>query len=104
MMIIAQKVEEQSTFGAGDALTIFLWHETPTGYAYEPVAQVGYNPGSQSFRKRLFAGTPAGQNFQLLKKDNLPLAAYQIQIARFQNRNFPNHKLGHRVDQSGQNP
>jgi sugar-specific transcriptional regulator TrmB len=76
MMIIAQKVEEQSTFGAGDALTVFLWHETPTGYAYEPVAQVGYNPRSQSFRKRLFAGTPAEQNFQLVKKDELQIRVH----------------------------
>jgi len=76
MMIFIQKAEKQSTFGAGDALVVFLWLETPTGYAYVPVANVGHNPRSKSFRKRLFAGTPAGQNFQLVKEDELQIRVH----------------------------
>ncbi len=76
MMIFVEKVEKQSTFGAEDALIIFLWLETPTGYAYVPVANVGDNPRALSFRKRVFAGTPAGQNFQLVKKDELQIRVH----------------------------
>jgi sugar-specific transcriptional regulator TrmB len=76
MMIMIQKVEKHSTNGAGDALIIFLWLETPTGYAYVPVAQVGDNPRWPSTRKGLFAGSPAGQNFQLVKKDELQIRVH----------------------------
>jgi len=76
MMIFVQKVEKQSTYGAEDVLIIFLWLETPKGYAYVPVAQAGDNPRGQSIRKRLFAGTPAGQNFQLVKKDELQIRVH----------------------------
>ena len=76
MMIFVQKVEKHSTSGAEDALIIFLWLETPTGYAYVPVAQAGDNPRSQSVRQKLFAGTPAGQNFQLLKKDEIQIRVH----------------------------
>lgn len=73
MMIFIDKVEKQSTFGAEDALTIFLWLETPTGYAYVPVAQVGDNSRSRSFRCKMFAGSPAGDNFQLVNKDEIQI-------------------------------
>jgi sugar-specific transcriptional regulator TrmB len=76
IMIFVQKIEKHSTTGAEDALILFLWLETPTGFAYVPVAQVGDNPRSQSVRQRLFAGTPAGQNFQLLKKDELQIRVH----------------------------
>lgn len=76
MMIFVQKVEKHSTTGAEDSLILFLWLETPTGYAYVPVAQVGDNPRSQAIRQRLFAGTPAGQNFQLLKKDEIQIRVH----------------------------
>jgi hypothetical protein len=76
MMIFVQKVEKQSTFGAEDALIIFLWLETPKGYAYVPVALVGDNPRGQAVRKKMFAGTPAVQNVQLVKKDELQIRVH----------------------------
>jgi hypothetical protein len=76
MMIHVQKIDKQSSHGAEDALLIFLWLETPTGYAYVPVAQVGDNPRSQKIRKMMFAGTPAGQNVQLVKKDELQIRVH----------------------------
>ena len=76
MMIHVQKVDKQSSHGAEDALLIFLWLETPTGYAYVPVAQIGDNPRSHQIRKIMFAGTPAGQNVQLVKKDELQIRVH----------------------------
>jgi sugar-specific transcriptional regulator TrmB len=76
MMIFVQKVEKHSATGAEDALIIFLWLETPTGYAYVPVTNVTDNPKAQSVRQKLFANTPAGQNSQLLKKDEIQIRVH----------------------------
>jgi sugar-specific transcriptional regulator TrmB len=76
MMIQVQKIEKQSTFGAEDALNIFLWLETPTGHAFVPVATVGDNPKAQQRRKAMFAGSPAGQNVQLVRKDELQVRVH----------------------------
>jgi sugar-specific transcriptional regulator TrmB len=76
MMIHVQKVDKQSSHGAEDALVIFLWLETPTGYAYVPVAQVEDSPRAQVIRRMMFAGTPAGENVQLVKKDELQIRVH----------------------------
>jgi sugar-specific transcriptional regulator TrmB len=76
MMIQVQKIDKQSTFGAEDALTIYLWLETPSGHAYVPVATVGDNPKSQSIRKTMFASTPAGQNVQIVKRDEIQVRVH----------------------------
>jgi hypothetical protein len=76
MMIHVQKIDKQSSKEAEDALLIFLWLETPTGYAYVPVAQVHDNPRSQQIRKMMFAGTPAGQNVRLVKKDEIQIRVH----------------------------
>ena len=57
-------------------MIIFLWLETPTGYAYVPVTNVTDNPKAQSVRQKLFANTPAGQNSQLLKKDEVQIRVH----------------------------
>ena len=67
--------EKQSSFGEEDAMLIYLWIETPAGQAYVPVAYVGDNPKAQAIWKVWLAGSPAGQNIRLVKKDEL-----QIQI------------------------
>jgi sugar-specific transcriptional regulator TrmB len=76
MMIHVNKIEKQSTFGAEDALTIFLWLETPTGHAYVPVATVGDSLNAQPIRKAMFAGSPAGENVQLVRKDELQVRVH----------------------------
>jgi HTH-type transcriptional regulator, sugar sensing transcriptional regulator len=76
LLILIDKVEKQSTFGAEDALTIFLWLKTPKGYVYVPVAQVGDNSKSRSFRCKMFAGTPAGENFHLVNKDEIQIRVH----------------------------
>ncbi len=76
MLILVYKVEKQSTFGAEDGLIIFLWLETPTGHAYVPVANVGDNPKSQQRKKAMYAGSLAGQNVQLVRKDELQIRVH----------------------------
>ena len=64
---------KQSSFGETDRLFVYLWLDTPNGHAFVPVASVTDNPTNVEFEKIRFAGTPAGQNVQLIKKDNLQI-------------------------------
>ena len=73
LVVRAAHENKQSSFGATDRLYVYLWLETQTGYAYVPVASVSDNPKDADFQKTLFAGTPAGQNIQIFKKDELQL-------------------------------
>lgn len=68
---------KNSSFGAEDAIFVMLWLETPKGYAYVPVAYVGDNPESAEYCKTyVFPGSPAGQNVQLVKKDELQIMVH----------------------------
>lgn len=71
MVITIFHIEKHSSFGEEDAMLIYLWLETPRGPAYVPVAYVGDNSKAQTFWKTLMRDTPAGQNIQLVKKDEL---------------------------------
>jgi sugar-specific transcriptional regulator TrmB len=75
-IIIVYHIEKQSRLGEEDAMTIFLWLETPKGYSYVPVAIVGDNPRADTFWKTMYAGTPAGQNTQLVKKDEIQIRVH----------------------------
>jgi hypothetical protein len=66
---------KQSSRGAEDWLTVYLWLETPKGNAFVPVAVAGDSPKGMKARKLGFAGTPASQNYHVLKKNEL-----QIQV------------------------
>jgi predicted DNA-binding transcriptional regulator len=71
MIIKAFHENKQSSFGAEDWLEISLWLETPKGYAFVPAAHVTDNPKAAEWRKGVYAGTPAGQNSILVKKNQL---------------------------------
>jgi sugar-specific transcriptional regulator TrmB len=73
LVISVFHIEKHSAFGEEDAMLIYLWLETPKGHAYVPVAYVGDNPKAQDIWKAWLAGTPAGQNVQLVKKDKLQI-------------------------------
>ena len=75
-IIIVYHIEKQSRLGEEDAMTIFLWLKTPKGYSYVPVAVVGDNPRADNFWKTLYAGAPAGQNTQLVKKDEIQIRVH----------------------------
>ena len=76
MLIWAVHENKQSSFGVTDRLFVYLWLETPKGHAYVPVASVTDNPTNVEFEKIRFAGTPAGQNVQLLKKEDLQIRVH----------------------------
>lgn len=77
ILILAHHWNKQSSFGAGDVLNISLWLETPNGFAYVPVARVSDDTKRETkgpdVGNVLFAGTPAGQNVHLVKKDELQI-------------------------------
>jgi sugar-specific transcriptional regulator TrmB len=73
MVISVFHVEKHSALGEEDAMLIYLWLETPKGPAFVPVAYVGDNPEAQDIWKDWLAGTPAGRNVQLVKKDKLQI-------------------------------
>lgn len=76
MIMVFYHCNKQSSFGVEDWFQVYLWLETPKGHAYVPVAVVGDNSKSVEWRKNnYYSGTPAAQNCQLLKKDQL-----QVQI------------------------
>jgi len=61
--------------GVGDAMFLFLWLETPTGYAYVPVAVMTDNPPGAAYAKDVCAGLPAEYYVQLVKR-------WQFQVFR----------------------
>jgi sugar-specific transcriptional regulator TrmB len=69
MMINVWHCDKNSSWGAEDWLNVALWLETPMGYRYVSVVHVTDNPEALEFRKGVWKGTPAGQNCQLVKKD-----------------------------------
>jgi len=78
MLIVIHKVEKPSTFGVEDGLTIFLWLRVPnsTEFTYVPVAIIGDNPKALQRKKAMLAGTPAEQNVQLVRKDELQVRVH----------------------------
>jgi sugar-specific transcriptional regulator TrmB len=75
MIISVWHCDKNSSWGAEDWLNVSLWLETPIGYRYVSVAHVTDNPEALEFRKGVWAGTPAGQNCQLVTKDQ-----FQVQV------------------------
>jgi hypothetical protein len=71
MIIKASSCNKHSSFGAEDQLDISLLLETPKGYAFVPVVHITDNAKAAKWRKGVYAGTPAGQNTMLVKKDEL---------------------------------
>lgn len=59
-----------------DYFYVSLWLETPNGMALVPVAVATDNPEGVERWKIILAGTPAGQNIHLLKKDELQVQLY----------------------------
>ena len=75
MTIWAMHLNKQSSFGAADAILVFLWLETPKGNAYVPVAFVGDNLRHVEFFKKTATNTPAEHNAHFIEKDEL-----QVQV------------------------
>ena len=69
-------VDKSSRLGEEDALMIYLWLETPKGYNYVPVAKIGDSRRSYDLWKNVYAGTPAGQNLKMVRKDEIQVRVY----------------------------
>jgi hypothetical protein len=75
MIISVWHCDKNSSWGAEDWLNVSLWLETPIGHRYVSVVHVTDNFEALEFRKGFWAGTPAGQNCQLVTKDQ-----FQVQV------------------------
>ncbi len=75
MLIQAWRHDKQSSFGEGETIIVYLWLETPQGYAYVPVAIAEYNPNGRTAWLLIMKGTPAEKNIHTLKKDQI-----QVQV------------------------
>ena len=64
-------IDKHSGLGQGDAMIVYLWLQTPKGYAFVPAGGFGDNSNGVAFRKREYAGFPAEENYRLVKKDVL---------------------------------
>ncbi len=80
MMIHAFHHDKKSSFGNEDYLTVYLWLPTGRGNMFVPVAVLGDVRKGEAGLKLLFAGTPAGQNVQIVKKDQIQLQLHGNQF------------------------
>ena len=64
-------IEKHSTYGAEDAMIVHLWLKTLDGEAFVPCAVITDNPKSMDFWRKALEGTPAKENLQLIKKNEL---------------------------------
>ncbi len=65
--------QQQSAFGEGNTLEVYMQLDSPRGLEYLPVAVLETNPHPQlaSAYKTLYAETPAAQNIQTVKPEQL---------------------------------
>ena len=82
MEILVHHYLQQSPFGEGITLEVYLQLESSKGLEYVPVAilETNLHPGVISSYRKIYAGTPAAQNIQIVKPDQLQ--------ARLTGRNF----------------
>lgn len=71
IMIHAFHNDKQSSYGNEDYIIIYLWLPTPKGKMFVPVAVVGDIQKGEAGLRMVWAGTPAGRNVQIVKKDQL---------------------------------
>jgi sugar-specific transcriptional regulator TrmB len=78
IMLQAAHVESWSSLGGGCYLVVLSWIETPAGHAFVPVAVLLPQGSSQiqAYFEMFFAGTPAAQNIQLVKNDELQVRVH----------------------------
>jgi hypothetical protein len=71
LLIHAIHNDKQSSYGNEDYLIFYLWLETPKGFMFVPAAVLGDVQEGQAGLKALFAGTPAGKNVSIAKKEDI---------------------------------
>ena len=76
MLIQAYRHDKQSSFGEEDTAIVYLWLETPYGYAYVPVSVAGDNPNGRNAWLLIMKGTPAERNIHILEKDQIQVRVH----------------------------
>jgi sugar-specific transcriptional regulator TrmB len=76
MLIQAYRHDKQSSFGEEDTVVVYLWLETPHGYAYVPVSVAGDNPNGRNAWLLIMKGTPAERNIRILKRDQIQVRVH----------------------------
>ncbi len=73
MVVEVHHYHQQSAFGEGITLEVYLQLQTSDGLEFIPVAILETNPHPELIPayKRIYAGTPAAQNIQVVKPDQL---------------------------------
>lgn len=73
LMFEMARIEDQSSLGAANVLTVYQWLNLPVGVGYAPVAYFLTNEKAFEPSKHLFKDTPAGGNVHLVKEDELQI-------------------------------
>ncbi len=76
LMFEIQHIDKNSGLGQADAITVFMWLDTPNGKMFVPVGGVGDNPKGVAFRRQHYAGFPAEINHRLVKKNELEIRVH----------------------------
>ena len=73
IVVEAHHYQKESAFGESNTLEVYLKLETPRGHEFVPVAILDTNPhpGLLFTYKKVYAGTPAEQNIQIIKPEQL---------------------------------
>lgn len=75
LYIAAYHMDEESSYGAEDALIIMSWLNTPKGFKYVPLAIAGNNPKASESWKRIFKDpfAPASKNYNLFQREEIQI-------------------------------
>jgi len=73
LMLEPLHVEDQSSLGRGDSLTVYQWLNTQRGFGYVPVIIIITTEKPIPAVKLMCTGTPAEDNIRLVKEDELQI-------------------------------
>lgn len=76
MIIQVVALNEKSSFGPENWLSVFLWLDSPAGKGFVPVTRVQDRPVKLEFRSATFVGTPVATNLQVITKDEFQVQAH----------------------------
>jgi sugar-specific transcriptional regulator TrmB len=76
LMLHAWHVDNHSTHGGNDSLVIHLWKDSPSNSGFIPSAIISNAPSGIKVLSKIFTGTPAEKNTQLLKKDEFQVRVH----------------------------
>ena len=76
IMLHAWHVDNHSSHGGNDSLVIHMWQDLPTNSGFIPSAIISNEPCGIKVLSKIFTGTPAEKNTQLLKNDEFQVRVH----------------------------